>query len=233
MVVPSWGSSSTSCRATARSSPPSGRTPQELESLGPRVEAARRNEPTRRALTLIDPTGERTITTLGKRLQPNAADPLPWAELGSVDTAYFSAGDLGALAAARRARVLVATSRVLDVLAQADFALDAVVGSGRDPAERYRPSALKRPPRLAVLTDGARGGVWRTADGRSGGFSAAPPPGPIVDTYGGGDSFVAGLTYALGVGMQIEPALELAARCGAACVAGRGPYSGQLTRADL
>jgi ribokinase len=37
------------------------------------------------------------------------------------------------------------------------------------------------------------------------------------------------LTYALGAGKEIEAALALAARCGAACLTGRGPYSGQLT----
>jgi ribokinase len=205
----------------------------ELESLGPRVEAARRNTTTRRALTFIDASGERTITTLGERLHARADDLLPWHELAETDAVYFTAGDAGALAAARRARVLVATSRVMDTLAEADFALDAIVGSGRDPAERYDPRALKHPPRLAVLTDGSNGGRWATADGRRGVFPPAHLPGPIVDTYGGGDSFVAGLTYALGAGLGIAEALALAARCGAACVTGRGPYSTQLTRTDL
>jgi hypothetical protein len=29
--------------------------------------------------------------------------------------------------------------------------------------------------------------------------------------------------------MPLDQALELAARCGAACLTGRGPYAGQLT----
>ena len=205
----------------------------ELEGLGPRVEAARRSAPTRRAVTAIDPAGERTITTLGERLQPTAEDPLPWDLLDAVDAAYFCAGDDGALRHARRAQVLVATSRVLDVLAAADFPLDAVVGSDRDPAERCDPEAFRYRPRLLVLTAGVDGGRWIGADGRSGTFAAAPLPGPISDTYGGGDCFAAGLTYALGMGLDVEPALALAARCGAACVAGRGPYSAQLSGADL
>ena len=53
------------------------------------------------------------------------------------------------------------------------------------------------------------------------------------DAYGAGDSFAGGLTYALGAGWDLEPALALAARCGAACAAGRGPYTGQLGAADL
>jgi ribokinase len=49
-----------------------------------------------------------------------------------------------------------------------------------------------------------------------------------VDAYGAGDCFVAGLTYGLGAGLSPDEALALGARCGAACVTGRGPYEGQL-----
>jgi ribokinase len=55
----------------------------------------------------------------------------------------------------------------------------------------------------------------------------------VVDTYGAGDSFAAGLTFALGSGLDVEKALALAARCGAWCVAGKGPYGNQLTAVDL
>ena len=205
----------------------------ELESLGPRVEAALRREPTRRGVTFIDGNGERTITTLGERLHAALDDPLPWKELPNVDAVYVSAADEAAIRAARRAKVLVATTRIMDLLGRADVRLDAVVGSGRDPSERFDASRLTHPPGLVVLTDGARGGVFATPDGRKGRFAAAPLPGPLVDTYGGGDSFAAGLTYALGAGLDVPEALELAARCGAACVTGRGPYAGQLTAAEL
>jgi ribokinase len=205
----------------------------ELETLGPRVEAVMRRQPTRRGVTLIEPNGERTIVTLGPRLQPERADPLPWDELAEIDAVYFTAGDPASLEAARHARVLVATTRVLDVLAGADVRLDAVVGSGRDPSERYDPGALRHRPALVVLTDGPRGGVYATADGTKGRFDAVSPPGPIVDAYGGGDSFAAGLTFALAAGLDIPRALELASRCGAWCVAGRGPYGNQLRAADV
>ena len=64
--------------------------------------------------------------------------------------------------------------------------------------------------------------------------SSAPAPAfpAAPSTYGGGDSFAAGLTFALGAGYGIAESLRLAARCGACCVAGRGPYQGQLTSAD-
>jgi ribokinase len=205
----------------------------ELEALGPVVEASRRSEPTRRGITFVDPNGERTITTLGERLEPHVGDPLPQDGLSGIDALYFTAGDPATLRAARQARVLVATSRVMDLLAAADVHLDAVVGSGRDPAERFDADALSSKPDLIVRTEGALGGTYETSDGRSGRYEAAPLPGPLVDTYGCGDSFAAGLTFALGAGYEVADAIALAARCGAWCVAGRGPYSNQLTRAAL
>jgi ribokinase len=204
-----------------------------LEGLGVRVEAAIRAEPTRRAVVFVDANGERTITTLGDRLAAVDADDLPWDELEEADAAYVTAGDPGALRHSRRARVLVATSRIADLLARADVRLDAVVGSSADPAEAFDPDALAHPPDLIVRTEGRRGGRYETADGRSGSYEAVKPPGPLVDTYGAGDSFAAGLTFALGAGMDTRSALALAAKCGAWCAAGRGPYGNQLAASDL
>jgi ribokinase len=204
-----------------------------LEGLGVRVEAAIRAEPTRRAVVFVDANGERTITTLGDRLAAVDADDLPWDELEEADAAYVTAGDIGALRHSRRARVLVATSRIADLLARADVRLDAVVGSSADPAEAFDPDALAHPPDLIVRTEGRRGGRYETADGRSGSYEAVKPPGPLVDTYGAGDSFAAGLTFALGAGMDTRSALALAAKCGAWCAAGRGPYGNQLAASDL
>jgi ribokinase len=208
-------------------------TKRDLAGLGVRVRAATRAEPSRRAMTLVDAEGERTIATFGRRLEPCAVDHLPWDELKETDAVYFTAGDDGALRAARQARVLVATSRTMGRLAETDVPLDAVVGSGRDPAERYDPDALSTPPRLVVVTAGRAGGRYETDDGRSGTFETPPPPGPVVDTYGAGDSFAAGLTFALGRGDDVEDALALAARCGAWVVAGKGPYANQLTADQL
>lgn len=207
-------------------------TQRDLAGLGVRVRATIRGEPSRRAVVFVDANGERTITTLGRRLEPIAGDHLPWDELAETDAVYFTAGDAGALRSARRARVLVATSRVMALLGEADVALDAVVGSGRDPSERYDPDVLSVPPRLVVRTNSRRGGTFEAADGRTGSFEPATPPGPVVDTYGAGDCFAAGLTFALGEGLEAEDAIALAARCGAWNVAGRGPYSNQLTGAD-
>jgi ribokinase len=208
-------------------------TEGDLARLGVRVRAARRGEPSRRAVTLVDDAGERTIVTLGPRLEPEGADRLPWDELDAMDAVYVTAGDVHAVRHARRARVVVGTSRALTRLGESGIALDAVVGSSRDPSERFDPDVLASPPALVVRTNGAKGGSYETVDGRSGTYEPAPPPGPIVDAYGAGDSFAAGLTYALGAGMDVEAAVALAARCGAWNVAGRGPYGNQLTADDL
>jgi ribokinase len=204
------------------------RAEADLAGRGVRVETVWRDEPQRRAMTFVDDDGERTITVLGDRLVPRAADPLPWDELGDCDAVYLTGGDAGAVRAARRARVLVATSRVLDLLAEAGVQLDALVGSGRDPSERYRPGDLDPAPRHVVTTAGARGGTWQEAGREPVAFAAEPPPGPLGDSYGAGDSFAAGLTYGLGAGMEMAEAVRLGARCGAACITGNGAYDGQM-----
>jgi ribokinase len=208
------------------------RAEERLAELGVRVHSVHRDgKRTRRAFVYLDGDGERTITTIGERLHPVRADALPWDELAEMDALYFVAGDAEALRAARSARVVVATSRIVELLERADVPLDAVVGSGRDAGERYRP--VDPPPKLVVTTAGAEGGAWQAAEGRTGRWAAAALPGPRGDAYGAGDSFAAGLTFALGDGRDVEAALELAARCGATCMTGRGPYRRQLSRADL
>lgn len=200
-----------------------------LEELGLDVEGPFRPETQRRAFVHVDQRGERTITVLGPRLGPHGADPLGWERLDETDAVYLTAGDVDAVRHARRARVLVATPRGLDTLAQAHVELDALVSSGRDPGELYERGDLDPVPRLVVRTLGASGGEWETASGERGRWGPAPLPGPIRDAYGAGDSFAAGLTYGLGAGWDIAKAVELAARCGAANMTGSGPYEAQLT----
>ena len=194
-----------------------------LERLGCRVHAATRDEPQRRAFTYLDDEGERTITLMGSKLHPHGRDPLPWHELDDVDAVYFSAGDVDALREARRARVVVATARELPTLIEAHVQLDALVRSGRDPSEGYRPGALDPAPRLVVSTMGREGGSF-VAGAERGTFAAAELPGPIVDAYGAGDSFAAGLTFALGRGDRPEEALAFAAECGAVALTRRGAH---------
>jgi ribokinase len=200
----------------------------DLRSRGVELEVAWRPDAQRRAVTFVDDAGERTITVLGEREVPRAADPLPWDSLAEFDCIYLTGADPDGIRAARAAKALVATSRIGAPLADAHVELDALVGSGSDPSERYRPGDLDPPPRAVVMTAGARGGTIEQLgeDGQT--FAAAELPGPVGDAYGAGDSFAAGLTYGLGAGMPIDEAVALAARCGAHCMTGRGPYEGQL-----
>ncbi len=191
----------------------------DLEERGVRVRAALVDGPTRWAFTHVDGVGERTITTVGPKLRPRGHDDaLGWHELADLDGVLFVAGDVDALTLARRARVLVATTRELDTLRRGAVRLDAVVGSGEDEAERYLPGQLDPEPDLVVTTAGSLGGWMRPG----GPYTAAALPGPPADTYGAGDCFMAGLTFALADGLTGADAVGFAARCGAAAITGRG-----------
>lgn len=195
------------------------RAKAELEARGVIVHAALDERPTRWAFVHVDEGGERTITTVGPKLRPRGHDDrLRWQVLADCDAAFFVAGDVDALVWARRARTLTATARELDTLRRGGVALDALVGSGEDDAERYRPGDLDPEPQLVVSTAGALGG-WMQPGGP---YTAADAPGSIVDTYGAGDCFMAGLTFALASDLEGPDAVAFAARCGAAALTGRG-----------
>ena len=206
------------------------RSLEQLEGRGLRVVASIVDEPQRRAFTLVDDTGERTITVIGEKLRPSGDDgAMPWEELRRCDCVYFTGGDVQALRKGRWARVLVATARELTTLRRAAVELDALVGSATDEGERYQVGELDPAPRLVVATSSHLGG-WAQPGGP---FEAAEKPGPVEDTYGAGDCFAAGLTFALGRGDEAREALALAARCGATVVTGRGPYGRQLTETEV
>ena len=204
------------------------RAEEELRAHGVELEVVIRDRPQRRAVTLLDARGERTIVVQGERIVPTGGDDLPWDRLAEMDGIYFTGGDAEALRAARAARTLVATPRAHDSFKGSDVTLDALVRSAGDPGEQEDWSA-----NLTVSTRGPDGGTYKSTDGRAGSFDAAPLPGPVVDAYGAGDSFAAGLTFGLGTGLDVAAALALAARCGAGNITGAGPYEGQPTAADL
>jgi ribokinase len=222
VLVTALGEDEAARRSTAR-----------LGELGVEVWAAPRAAPTRSAVTLVDDAGERTITTFGERLEPVGDDrEIPWDQLSEMDAVYFTAGDLGALHAARAARVLVASPRAVHALGHG-VPLDALVLSEDDAIERSEAAKAQDDARLVVFTEGARGGTYRERDGEKGTWAAAALPGAAVDSYGCGDSFAAGLTFGLATGLTVAGALALAARCGAVCLTGRGPYERQLTGGQL
>ena len=186
---------------------------EQLAERGVRVHVAWRPEqPTRRALTLLEGGGERTIVTVGERLEPRGEDGLPWARLAEADGAYFTAGDLGALEQARRARVLVATPRARGPL-QAGPTIDALVFSRGDREEAEWARRLEDRARLLVETRGAAGGVW-WGESR-GSWRAVAPEGPVRDAYGCGDSFAAAFTFGLADGRSVAEAAAVGARAGA------------------
>jgi ribokinase len=209
------------------------RSVERLGELGVEVWAALRKQPTRTAMTLVDHARERTITTFGERLEPVLDDrEIPWSELTQMDAVYFTAGNAAAMQAARSAGVLVSSPRALHALGHG-IPLDALVLSADDAEERQEATRAEQDAKLVVFTDGGHGGSYRERDGESGTWPAASLPGEPRDSYGCGDSFAAGLTYGLGAGLAVPDVLALAARCGAVCLTGRGPYERQLTARDL
>ena len=150
-----------------------------------RVEAVFGPRPQRRGFVHVDAAGERTITVIGERLGPAAADPLPWDELADADAVYLTAGDAGPRSGRPGGRKLVATARALTALAGAGVELDALVASARDPGERYETGRLDPPPRSSSARRARpEASPRRGGDGSS--WKAAPLPGPAVDAYGCG-----------------------------------------------
>lgn len=202
----------------------------DLAALGLELRVAWRDAPTRRGVSWVDDRGERTITVLGERLAPHADDPLPWDALAEAHGVFVTATDAAGLRLARRSPLLAATPRVRwPVLRDSGVTLDALVGSGRDPAEAL-PDPLPVPiPRHIIATEAEAGSTAVPG----GAFAAPAPPQPMVDAYGAGDSFAAGVSAALAAGWDLPRAISLGSHCGAACLRGFGPYARQLERATL
>jgi ribokinase len=186
-----------------------------LEEHGVQVFAAPRPGRQTRVLSVVDSSGERTLFVIGENQHPTASDDLPWGRLAEMDGVYFTGDDPQTVVLARQARVLVVTARRFDALVASGVRADALVGSARDPGERVDLTRLGERPEHVIMTDGARGGT---------GYDAAPVPGPVVDTYGAGDTFVAGVTFALAAGRPIAEALRFAASEAARALTWRGAF---------
>ena len=198
---------------------------QRLQERGVQVHVAWRDGPTRRGISLVggvgDGSGDRAITVIGDRLTPVLSDPLPWDVLQQCDGAFITAADAALVQAARSVPVLAATPRVgLAVLESAGVQIDALIGSGLDPAELVAPGDLVPSPRVQISTEGAAGGLISTGDR----YSASALPGPFVETYGCGDSFAAGVFAGLAAQWPLKTAIQLGCQLGAACATRFGPY---------
>jgi ribokinase len=186
-----------------------------IEGMGVRVVAAERTRPQTRVLAVVDPNRDRTLFVVGENDHPTADDPLPWDELAVMDGVYFTGQDPRTLQLARAAPVVVVTARRFDSLRRSGIRADALVGSGSDRGERFDLSELEQQPDHVIVTDGARGGT---------GYSAVAPPGPVVDTYGAGDTFVAGVLFGMASGWPMPQTLTFAATRAAECLTWRGAY---------
>ncbi len=184
---------------------------QQLRDRGITVHPVWRAQPTRYVFTLLDSGGERTIITVGERLAPSGEDDLDWDLLRGVDGVYVTAGDAGAIRAARGAPVMTVTPRA-GAPAEGVTA-DATILSASDEHERRMATPWEPRTRLMVATDGSQGGRWwGECEGR---WDPAPLPGEPRDSYGAGDSFAAGFTFGLASGKTPAQAAEVGARAGA------------------
>jgi ribokinase len=195
---------------------------QVLARDGCELRVARRAHPQNRVTTVSDPDGERTILIHGPNAHPAFDDPLGWDDLASFDGVFYTGDDPRTVVAARRAPVLVVTARRLASVVASGVQVDVLAGSAGDRNERYEPADLPVRPRLCVWTEGAAGGRYLAEDGSAGRWEAVPPPGPVVDTYGSGDVFMAALTLALARGAGRDEGLAQAARAAAAQLTRRG-----------
>jgi ribokinase len=193
-----------------------------LRADGCDLRIARRAGPQARVTTLAEPGGERTILLHGANEHPAISDPLDWDDLAHFDGVFYTGDDPATVVAARRARVVVATARRLASVVASRVQVDVLAASARDRGEQYHLADLPVRPRLCIWSEGADGGHYLTEDGAEGRWEAVTPPGPIVDTYGAGDVFMAALTLELARGRGRDDALALAARASAAQLTRRG-----------
>lgn len=198
------------------------RSIEQLKSRGVEVYASTHGQTsTKDAFVYIDDENERTITVTGD-LKPDGNDTsLPWERLAEADVVYFVSGNQAALLSARKAKTLVSTARILPLLQELDIQLDALVCSIKDTGEQYHDGQLSPKPTFVVTTAGIKGGG---VDNGEKYVAEVLSESELVDTYGCGDSFAAGLAFSLGQGDSLGKALELAAHCGAEAAKRRGSF---------
>lgn len=198
------------------------RAVSQLKQSGVEVFASvQEDQPTKSIFVDVDGQDERTITVVGS-LKPSGLDTtLPWDRLALMDAIYFVSGDEAALKLARQAKTLVSTARILPLLQSTGVQLDALVTSSKDEGEVYHSGELMPAPKFVVTTKGVEGGIVDNGVTYS---SEIVSEDELVDTYGCGDSFAAGLTFGLGQSSDLETALRIAAHSGAEAAKRRGAF---------
>ena len=104
-----------------------------------------------------------------------------------------------------RVEELVSLSRVVKLSEE-----DAACVDPHHSPERLALSWLRNGPELVVITKAAIGAVGLTRDGARIQVPAAEG-GPVVDTIGAGDAFMAGMIHAMSAEMELQTALTFAA----------------------
>lgn len=193
------------------------------------IEAVLRDAPggTRRSVNLVDPTGRRM----------SLHDPRP-----ASGPPPFTAAELVALAAGAAHVHVSIMDWARDLLPALRAGLPDGVGLSTDLHDWDGVEAYHRPfaaaagtvfvsavrlgdpagaatalaPRTVLVTDGAAGATLYRPDEGPERVPAATPPGPVVDTNGAGDAFVAGYVAATGRGHAPGSAARYAARVAAA-----------------
>ncbi|MGA0069504.1 MAG: PfkB family carbohydrate kinase [Miltoncostaeaceae bacterium] len=201
---------------------PAARSRAILEARGVQVIAAGRTRSQTPVLSITEPDGERTIMVVGARLQAGPDDPVDWKCIGSMDAAYYAGEHPGALVHARRAASLVVTARRLEDVRAAGVRPDVIVASAADPDEDPWGLPGHLAARAIVVTDGSRGGSVHEAGRAARAYDPVAPPGPLIDSYGCGDSFAAGIAVGLARGLVGHGACTLGAVAGARCATWRG-----------
>ena len=194
---------------------------EKLEEYGLNVHVAWEDKPTREGISFLDKSGERSITVMGERLEPKAKDNLPWDQLASFDGVFVTATDPMGLELCRNSKVLVASPRVgSESFRSINFELDALVGSYFDEDEKKQSESLVEITKVTILTAGSLGCVALPG----GTFATKDIGNNLIDSYGCGDSFAAGLTAGLACKLDLENAINIGSYCGYNSAMHLGPY---------
>ena len=195
---------------------------ERLTNLGLNLKVAWREKPTRKGISLIDSEGERAITVIGERLQPIASDDLPWSDMKNYDGIFITATDEEGIRLARKARFVTATPRAgKTTLRNSKIKLNALIGSGLDPAEKINYENLVTKPDIYISTEGKSGG---TVFPKKYKYNSIKPSSKEIDSYGCGDCFAGAVTTALAAKLNLVEAINIGAYCGAECSTHYGPY---------
>tara|TARA_Y100000589_G_scaffold63550_1_gene54840 strand:- start:9633 stop:10517 length:885 start_codon:yes stop_codon:yes gene_type:complete len=192
-----------------------------LKEMGLKLHVSWRDEPTRKGFSLIDKECERSITIIGKRLSPLFSDNLDWEILRNMDGVFITAGDENIFKTSREAKVLCTTPRAgIQIINDSEVLLDGLIGSKIDPDESFSFADLKQKPRFIIKTEGEKGCISYPG----GHFDAIINDNPILDSYGCGDSFAAGILFGMSSDWSIEKTIKLGTVLGRNCIENFGPY---------